>query len=309
VVTDQATAATLALVLLVAGAARLVSGKMRPSVVAWFALSVPIPAVGLGLYAIEPGPLPQFAWLLWPILVLVAVGVPAFFKARSLQRVLPISKTATLDMFESPNRYFLASYACLAVGIDLYVCMFEPVFGVANLIAGGIWTAAWVPQRWRQMHFEVATTLGAPASLVYAYLIEPSNWRRYQADLEEVTVTPEGKLRVGSEVTVRRQYSFVNIPEGAVRVSLVTTSVVTAMVPDVSYTTRLVGRGDVGTTEVHPAGSGSTLTTRADGPVGLVDAILGLKFEIPRALTLRREWSLKNFARLNELLSAPVIPQ
>jgi hypothetical protein len=298
-VTWQSVAHWFAIGLALFGVLLLLTMGRRFDRVVLLLLSVPIPGAGFLYFSLNPGPQPQLTWLTWLASSLIVIGVfPAFYSVRLRQAMRP-GKTVTLPMLIINNRYALAARGCVVVGLSAYVAMFEPVFGIANLVACGIWVALWIPRRWRLMQVEVVAPVGARPARTYGYVSEASNWPRYQADVQEVRVRPEGRLHVGSEVTVRRLYPF------PVARSIESTFVVAAMVPDVSLTLTGTARGDVTNIEVRPSGAGSTVTIRSHGVVSRIDAILGLKPAMSAQLAERRKAGVENLTRLDELLSTP----
>jgi hypothetical protein len=296
----QLFAAGIALFLIARGALNLRQSR-RLTEVAFVLLLVPIPTAGFILFALHPGLAPELSLLTWVSSFLVVLGLyPAFYGRHALQDWR--SSTVTPARITFVNRYILVARSCFVLGVSGYVSMFEPWFGIANLVATALWVAIWIPERWRVRKFEISAEVRATPEATFRHLIDPSSWARYQADLHEVTTHPDGPLALGSEFTTRRSLPT-NSPQPSLGpASLEATFRVTAMT-STSFTTVLLGRKDSATTELQPAQSATRVTGRGVWLLPITDAVLGLALEMEAGITVRRQLSLQNFKRLDELLA------
>jgi hypothetical protein len=287
--------------LVVAGAYLVLTMRRRFSRIVFVLLSVPIPAAGLALYALDPGPSPQLNWLTWLAASLIALGLVAPFWRSGMRAAMQPGKSVTVANVASHNRVSLAARGCGAVGITAYVAIFEPIFGIANLAAICIWIGFCMPRRWRHLGYELSVDLRAQPGEVYRFLLQPSNWPRYQENLELVTPLPDGPLTIGSEVTTRQAVPWSGSGANAKPTWVSITTRFTALEPDASYTAVTVGRDDKVTTAMQESGSGTRLTIRADRTLPRAEAILGMMLEYRAQLVARRRVSLKALRRLDEL--------
>jgi len=285
-------------VALVIGAALALRKTRRPSQVAFVLLVTPVPTAGLLLFALLPGSPPEVTWLTWISSLLVALGLyPAFYGRRALQE-WP-SSTLTPVHLTFVNRHVVVARACLVLGISGYVFMFEPWFAVANVAATVIWVAIWIPEGWRLKKYETSAEIRATPEAVFRFLIDTSNWVRYQAGLEAVTATPDGPLTLGSEYTTRR--SLVTDPPPLAPVSVEQRFKVIAMT-DRSFTAVVPGQQGRAGFELQSVQAATRLTARSEWLLPFSDAILGYALEMEAAIDARRQVMLQDFKRLDELL-------
>lgn len=300
-------AAALAIGLVGGGAYMLLTMKRRFSRIVVVLLSVPIPAAGLALYAVYAGPGPQRTWQNWLASALVVIGVTSAVWRAWVRGEMRPGKTVTLPVRANFNRYVLAVRGCTAVWITAYAATFEPLFAIANLAAICAWVAVCIPRRWRHGADELSVELAARPADVYQFLVQPTNWPLYQ-DVEDVTLSPDGPLRVGSEVTTRRTIPGSGHGVNSKPTWVTVTTRITALEPGVSYTAVTVGRDDRVATEVRASGTGTRLTTRVDRTLPLTDAILGMMLEYRAELAARRKASLQTLQRLDELIPLATRP-
>jgi hypothetical protein len=293
-------AAGIVLFLIARGALNLRQSRRLTEIV-FVLLLVPIPAAGFILFALHPGPPPELTLLTWVSSFLVVLGLyPAFYGRHALQHWR--SSTVTPARITFVNRHILMARSCFVLGVSGYVSMFEPWFGIANLVATALWVAIWIPERWRAKKFEISAEVRATPEATFRHLIDASNWARYQADLQEVTTHPDGPLALGSEFTTRRSLAS-NSPQPSLGpASLEATFKVTAMT-STSFTTVLQGRKDSGTTELQPAQSATRVTGRGVWLLPITDAILGQALEMQAAIAARRQMSLESYKKLDQALA------
>ena len=303
----QSFAAALAIGLVGGGAYMLLTMRRRFSRIVVVLLSVPIPATGLALYALQSGPPPHVTQQSRLVSALVAISIITAIWRAWVRREMGPGKTVTTAVRANFNRYVLAVRGCTAVWITAYAGTFEPLFAVANLAVICAWVAFCIPRRWRHGVDELSVVLAARPAEVYQFLVEPNNWPRFQ-DVEDVALYPEGPLRVGSEVTTRRATPWSGRKLKANPMWITVTTRITALEPGVSYTAATVGRDDQVTNEVRPSGTGTTLTTRVDRTLPLPDAILGMMLEYRAELAARRQASLYSLQRLDGLIPSATRP-
>jgi hypothetical protein len=295
----QLFAAAIAFALIFIGAVALRKNR-RPTQIWFVLLAVPIPTAGLIVFALHPGPPPEISLVTWISSFAVALGIYPTFYGRRAMRTWQ-SATVTPADVTFVNRYSLAASLCFVLGVSGCVFMFEPWFGLANLVAIVVWVAIWIPTRWRTRRFETSAEIRAMPEATFRFLIEPSNWVRYQTDLEAVTAHPDGPLALGTEFTIRRSVAGRSSASSPWPRSVEARHRITAMTSR-SFTAVMIGRSDTSTTEVQSVESGTRVIWRFDWVLPFTDALLGLALEMPRAIAMRRETSLRSLERLDEVI-------
>ncbi len=297
----QLFAACVAVALVALFVLRIVRFRRR-SELADLLLTIPIPVLGFLVYAASPGRMPEFNLLTWLATALTVLGLfPVFIGGRAIRALM--SATVNAAELRNANRYVLVARAFLALGISGYVGMFEPWFGIANLALLTAWVAIWIPTKWRRLDYQATADIAAPPSSVFAFLVEPLNWKAYQVDLESVEVSPPGPLQVGSEVTTRRKFSMTTAPSKPAPELLESRAVITSLVPGESFTAA-GGDGSTSMTEVQTSTAGSRLSVRARGVIPFSSALLGLALEAPPAVAVRRQTTMRSLERLGQALGA-----
>jgi len=252
-------------------------------------------------FLIQPGLAPELSLLTWISTFLVVLGLyPAFYGRRALQDWR--SESVTTARITFVNRHIVVARYCLVLGVSGYVAQFEPWFGVANLAANAVWVAIWIPKRWRAKEFGVSAGVRADPETTFRFLIDPSNWTRYQSDLEAVIAHPEGPLGLGSEFTTRRRFATASSGSPPTPTSLEAHFKVIAMTSK-SFTAGLLGRGDRSTTDVQKSGFATRVTGRGYWLLPVTDALLGHALEMQTSLKARTATSLQNYRRLDEILA------
>jgi hypothetical protein len=293
-------AAFIAVALFAVATWRIVRIRRR-SELAGLLLEIPVPALGFLYSAIAGGRMPELDLLTVLATLLIVIGIFPVFISR---RAIHLLTAATVDAggVTTANRYVPAARACLVLGISGYVAIFEPWFGVANLVLAAAWVAAWIPKRWRRLGYEVSVDVPAAPASVFAFLVDPSNWPAFQVDLESVVANPQGPLTVGSEVVTRRVFAYSAAPAKSMPASLESHAVITSLLPGTSFTAAGAD-GSSSTTEVQPSGSGSRVSVRAQGVTPFTSALLGLALEAPQAIAIRRQTTMQSMERLGEALA------
>jgi hypothetical protein len=165
------------------------------------------------------------------------------------------------------------------------------------------WAAVWIPNRWRRLTWEVNADIAAPSASVFAFLLEPSNWKAYQVDLVSFEASPPGPLAVGTKVTTLRKLAMNTAPSRPMPGFLKSRAVITSLVPSHSFTATFAD-GSTSKTEVQQSDEGSRVSVRADGVVAFTSALLGLALEAPFAIAVRRETTMRSLDRLGQALAA-----
>ncbi len=281
-------AAFIAIALFAVATWRIVRIRRR-SELAGLLLEIPVPALGFLVFATAGGRMPELGLLTVLATLLIVIGIFPVFISR---RAIHLLTAATVDAagVTTANRYLLAARACLVLGISGYVAIFEPWFGVANLVLAAAWVAARIPERWQRLGYEVSSEVPAAPASVFAFLVDPSNWPAFQVDLESVVANPQGPLTVGSEVVTRRVFAYSAAP------------VITSLVPGTSFTAAGAD-GSSSTTEVQPSATGSRVSVRAQGVTAFTSALLGLALEVPQAIAIRRQTTMQSMERLGPALA------
>jgi hypothetical protein len=292
--------AAIAALALVASAVRLLLSSRKPSQVAFLVLLVPIPVAGFVLYVFVPSqPLVTVVTLVTSLLIVLA-AYPGVWGWRAGDRWR--SATVTAKDITFVNRYVLARRACVLLGVDGYLFVFEPWFAIANLAAIVAWVAIWIPARTRTRQFELSGVVRATPEATFAFLVEPSNWIRYRNDLEDVRAEPDGPLAFGTELTIRRP-----MPDRATQGSAPPKSYqerlrITVLTGS-SFRATFLDRAAVVATDLHPTEAGTTITGRSEWVIPFTDAVLGLGLEERVDIEAGRESLRRNYQRLNELVA------
>jgi uncharacterized protein YndB with AHSA1/START domain len=299
----QLTAGFLAALLFFIGAVSLVRYP-RPVMLVVLGFMLLIPAVGWAAYAVVPGPTPRPGPLLWlafiPAVVGLAIGVwmLAWMSARR--------EALTFQNIEFLSNGTLVVYASLVVALSDVLAPWQPVYAVANVLASALWLIAWIPPRARQTAIESTVEVRAPVQRVYAFLVDPSNWPRYQAGLEVVAVHPPGAVAAGSEVVLRQQYdSHIRGPKLLPEV-IETTSVVSEAVADRRLTMHMANRPDSrATLELAATEGGTAITSRSQTLAPYRLAVFGALIELRSQRGERRARAQQSLARLKQILEEP----
>lgn len=300
----QLTAGFLAAMLAFIGLVSLVRYS-RPVMLVVLGFVLLIPAAGWAAYAILPGPAPHPGLLLWlafiPAVGGLAVGVwmLAWMSAR---------RTAlTYANIELLSNGTLVVYAALIVALSDVLALWQPAWAIANVCASAFWLLAWAPPTLRETRIESAVDIEAPVARVYSFLIDPTNWPRYQEGLEVVAVRPPGPLAAGSEVVLRQRYdSHIRGPKLLPEV-IETASVVSVLTPERELTMHLAGRpASTATFGFAPArDEATTVRSVAHSVAPYRLAVFGALIELRTQRGERRARAQRSLARLKELLEAP----
>ncbi len=281
--------------------ARFVRRGISTAVISVLVLSIPI--AGFAFFIVEPGPRPYpegIAWTAFGLLVL-AVGLSLWtyrVAAQIRDRVTTFSMLARLRWIT------IAATACFVLAVSVYLYIFEPLFAVANLVAGLAWVLVWVPQHFRRASVYVSLEVQAPPERAWDFLVDATNARQYEEGLQDLSVSPEGQLRVGSRLRSRRRVPLVRPWLKVTELNMEMESQVTELVPGSSYTVVGVDRGASTTTEVKPVGSGSQINIRTQYVFSIGQGIAGQMFRIGEGTVLARDAAMRSLLRIKELLSA-----
>ncbi len=297
----QLTAGFLAAILVFIGAVSLVRYS-RPVMLIVLGFVLLIPAAGWAAYAIVPGPEPHPGPLLWlafiPAVLGLAAGVwmLAWMSARR--------DALTFANVELLSNGTLVVYAGLIVALSDVLALWQPAWAIANLCANALWLLAWAPARMRETRIASSVEIDAPLARVYSFLVDPTNWPRYQEGLEVVAVRPTGPLAEGSEVVLRQHYeSHVHGPKMLPEV-IETSSVVSSVTPERELTMHLADR-PASTSTLAFAGAGEGTTTvrsvaQSVAPYRL--AVFGALIELRTQRGERQARAQRSLARLKQLL-------
>jgi hypothetical protein len=296
--------AGLIVVALVAAAARLLRRSRRPSQLVLVFLLAPVPVAGFALYALVPGPLPSLTLATWIGSFLLAVTVYPVFCGRRASKLRRAS-TVTFRDISSVNRHILAWRTCALLAVTAYLFMFEPWFAAANLVAVAAWVAIWIPARRRRKWFEMSGQIRATPEATFAYVVEPSNWSRYRADVQAVTTHPDGPLALGTVVTMRRTIPTTAQGKAAWPGSIQERLTITAMART-SFTATMSDRQAQVSTDVQSIGSATTITGRSEWITPYTDALLGLGLEERGTIEAARQSMRRSYERLDELIGSAV---
>lgn len=271
-------------------------------------LSFALPALGLAVYAIAPGPSPSQAALLVLAAVLYLVGLVLLgwrFTFGRRWRSSTLIYTAASET--KRNLRGVAGRAFLVVWLSGLLFLIEPGLAIANLAINAAWMAIWIPRRWRTRQVQNSVQIAVAPERAFEFVTNPKNWPRYNPDLELVAVTPDGPLVAGSEYVTRTvipkplQTTSHRQVESRHRVS--------AMAPGSSYTVTWSDQpGLVSRTDFVPVDSGTRITNTRTMTVSFLEASIGVTLNLPRALAVAREMEDQRNARLKEALEQAPSP-
>lgn len=300
-IVDRVTAGVLAVILIVGFAIMLIRRPSPNLVVAMLQL-LPIPAAGFAFYALNPGRRASSTIILGSVGLIVLAVAFGVLSSRLIARIR--SGPFTLRTVALQSRLTLAIRVLLVLALSGYLLAFEPAFAVANIAANGVWAVLWVPRRWRQAGAEVSIEIPVSPERVRAFIGQPSNWPRFDVDLQEVVAAPPGPLKVGSTITMRRRARVWMPRSGIVVATIQTHSVVTEATAEsttiVDHETRATT-----TTGVRPEGMGSRVSNQTRFVLSVSQGIDGVAFQMPWMLSEYRSSTEQSLARLKDLLTAP----
>jgi hypothetical protein len=276
----------------------------RPLMFVMLGLLLVIPTAGLAAYAVVPGPAPQPGLVLWLAFIpaLAGIGTGVWMLAWVATR----RSSLTIANLEVLSNGSLVAFGGLVLAISDVTALWQPWFGIADLVVNAAWVCAWIPARWRETRVESSVEIAARRPRVFSFMVEPSNWPRYQEDLESVTVRPAGRLAIGSRLTVRRRYeSGVRGPR-LLPNTIEADSVVTGLVPDISISMESADR-PAGNSVVEFAGSadGTQLRMRAHTVVPFRLAVFGGVLQLRFQKSKRIAKAKRDLGRLKQLLEEP----
>src|ERR1700730_492935 len=162
---------------------------------------------------------------------------------------------------------------------------------------------------WRKRCVALSIEVAAPPSRVWQYLVDVSIWPRYYVDLEDVKVSPAGPLQVASRITSRRRVPLIRPTAKASDLKMELQSVVTELVPGVSYTLAALDRQAATKTEVTATSSGSRIDVRTQLVLSVGDSIAGQLLRWPAGVAQFKANSMRSLERLKELLLVPSYPR
>lgn len=260
--------------------------------------------IGAVLYVLDPSPVPSGTPLLAVafMLLVVDVGVMAWtiYRRRQLLR-----SPVTLAQVDRANDRGLISRV-LTIGVVVLVLLnFKPWVGAACLVANAVWLVLWIPTRMRTYRMAVAAEIRADPAAIFPYLIDPMRWKFFRASRRGVVVSirPDGPLANGSEIVTRMTLEVGRRLRPYV---LDSTSVVTEVVPDRSYTTVWRDRpSERATTSLRPLRDGSRISFELVGVQPFRPASMGTMLDIGSALSSRQTEMAEAYARLKQTVEAP----
>jgi hypothetical protein len=167
--------------------------------------------------------------------------------------------------------------------------------------ANAVWTALWIPARWRRTELRISYDLPAEPGAVFEFVTNTDNWARYREDF--VRATPPGRLRVGTEIVTRQPLNWLSNPDPKLAKFVEVNSTVTAVGPGRTYSLAGVGRPrETSRIEITGASGGTQVTSVAQGSLSIAQASLGFMLEMPSLLAARRASIEKSTGRLREAL-------
>jgi hypothetical protein len=211
----------------------------------------------------------------------------------------------TPAMFAFRARVGVVLMACTVLLVSVYLYLFEPVFAVVNVGAYLLWALVWIPRNLRTYRAEESIAIPASATRVWEFLVDPSNWPRFQVGLKDVEVAPPGPLGVGTRVISHRTVPFIGSRAKVPEVDMEFESLVTEINPPISYTVVALDRPASTKTEVASGLSVAVVTLRSQFALSIAEGIAGQALRWPAAMARSKATSTQSLERLRELLSTP----
>ena len=263
-----------------------------------------IPVLGFAFFVLNPVVRPATPGIIYvEVAPVVVMGVVAlWWSARRRKMKDAVTTPATLDLQTRVGVVVVAGFVLI---VSTYLWLFEPAFAVANVVAYAVWVLIWIPRPWRKRGVDLSIEVAAPPSRVWQYLVDVSIWPRYYVDLEDVKVSPAGPLQVGSRITSRRRVPLIRPTAKASDLKMELQSVVTELVPGVSYTLAALDRQAATKTEVTATSSGSRIDVRTQLVLSVGDSIAGQLLRWPAGVAQFKANSMRSLERLKELLLVP----
>ena len=297
----QLMAAFIAILLLLVAAAGLVRST-SPVVPAAIGLLIVIPFAGFAAYAIVPGPPPNFTLLPFAgLAVSIALTAGVWMVGLMVTRRGPLG----LQSLASIGIATVVLWQGIVVALSAFLAQWQPAYAIANLGVDAAWIAMWLPGRTRTVSSTAAIEIAAPRPRVFAFLADPANWPRYDADLVSVRVEPVGALAAGSEVTQVRRYERAVRGPAMLPDTVEVTSVVTQVTDGESIASAARDGRSNATLRFADHDSGTTVTTHARLTVPLRLALVGGAVAMRAQRRQRRAKARENLARLKAVLEQP----
>lgn len=293
--------AALAVMMPVLAAVRLVRAPSRQ---AWLLIAqvMVIPEAGLAAYAVSPGAAPDQRILVPLAVVFYGAAIAALVWGFHARRKL-MAPTIGIEVLHRQHMAAFAARTSVILVMSAIVLTFEPWFGVANVVANAIWTLLWLPAGLRRVSFEVATDIAAPVATVFGYISDTDRWAQYREGF--VRAEPPGRLGVGTRIMSRLTLLRLRADPRIARFIEVR-SIVTSVEPGRSYTAMVSGSPDeTGGVEVTELGPATTrVRSWARSRLSFLEGAMGLVFEVPATVALRRSEMERTAARLKEVVEA-----
>lgn len=262
-----------------------------------------IPAAGFTFYTLTLSSPPQPSWLVWPASALMLVAVALGIRNSRTKRKVR-SGVITYKMLDAQSLLALAVRVSAVAGMSGYLFIFEPVFATVNVVANATWALAWVTRRLREVHVEAFRQLDAEPERVWALVADPINWPKWQVDIADVSAHPSGAVAVGTEFV---SHSIRSLTDAAV-VTIECRWVITEVVSGRSFTRVSLDFDAKTILDLQNAGGGTRIGVRSDLAISVIDGILGAGFHRSAAKQRFHSDSVRNFARLGDLVSESPTP-
>jgi len=259
--------------------------------------------IGAIAYVIDPSPAPSLTPMLVAAFVVLAVDL-VFMVWTLYRRSRLLQAPTTIAQIDAANDRGLISRVPTIGVVVLLLLNFKPWVGIACLVANVAWAFIWIPRPMRSYRMAVASDIGASPAAIFPYLVDPERWKLYRASREPVVVSvrPEGPLARGSEIVTRMTGTLGR----RIRPYVVdSTSIVTELVPDRSYSTLWKDRpSERAKTRLEPTASGTRLTFELEGVQPYRPASMGTMLDVRDTVGARVKELTATYARLKQIVEA-----
>jgi hypothetical protein len=218
------------------------------------------------------------------------------------RRRLLLAAPITVAQLDRANDRGLVSRLLTIAVVILLLLNFKPWVGVACLVFNALWMCAWIPRRLRRYRLDVSSEIAAPPGVIFPYLVDPAKWSLYRRsdDARLVSVKPDGPLAKGSEIVTDVR---VSAGKRLKPYTLRSTSIVTEVVPDASYSTVWQDRpSERATIRLENEPPKTRLTFQLEGVQPFRPASMGVMLDVGAIVAARRKELADGYERLKQIL-------
>jgi hypothetical protein len=267
-------------------------------------LGIPIVAFATDVLSPQPPRSFEVIYLAAPF-----VGIALTAIVASVVTSLPRRRTRSFASMHRRTLITLLVWPSMVLAISAFVFVFEPAFALANVAANAAWFIVWIPRSLRKHQTLTSFEVAAPRERVFAFVSQPSNWPRYNLDLESSAARPSGPIAVGTEIVARRRLDYPGLrgPRMLLPAAVESVEVVTRLEPGRLLATRRVDGPDASAwIEMDELEGRTRVTTRSEILVGYRYAVVGGRLSLLKNRGQQLAKSRTVQERLRSLLENPL---